>query len=856
MSVSPPTPLPSTLWGAFFHRWTWRMAWRDSRSQRQRLAIFSMAIVAGVSALVAVHSLKASLQKGIVSQAKALLGSDLQVISRDPISDSDAAQVAALAKHVSRETSFSSMLYFPGADAARLVNVRGLEPGYPFYGAVETEPASAWARLQHAGGVLLEPAILQQYGAKPGDKVKLGSSQLTILGSLKKAAPRGKRFSGFAPDAYVRLSDLPQTGLLGASSFASYHLHLELPDRASPQLVKEKLLKEFPSNGWRLETPEDRGEALGRSLENFEQFLGLVALAALALGAIGVAGAVHSHVRRRAQAVAVLRCLGCPGNLAFGVYLAQTAALGAAGALVGAVVGTALHLGALTFFRESLPVAVDPVPEWGVIAQSTAAGFAICCGFALLPLLGIRRISPAAALREGASLAGAGRGWRGWGIYLLLAAAVVLLTRLNVGNWSRAAAFSGGLIIAFGLLFGVAHGVAYAARRLMRPSWPYVIRQGISNLYRPRNQTLLFVFSLGLGTFLLVTILFAQDLLGVRLSVAQGTENPNLYLVDIQADQTAAVRGVIEGMHLPVLESTPMVTMRISSVKGIPIEKMGKEPGASKRVLQREYRSTFRDHLKDTESIIAGNWIPHAEDPTAPVPISLEEDISKELKVGVGDEMTLDVQGVEVRTRVASLRKVDWKNFNLNFFMLFPTGVLEDAPSFQVMTTRTVSAEQSGELQRTMAKQFPNVSVIDLTQILETVRGILDKISRVVSVLAAFTVLAGLPIIIGTLLNGREDRLRESILLRTLGASARQVRAILLAEYLALGILSAIAGLVLAIGANAAMAIFMFEASPWPNFPVVALALASAAVISVAGGAAVSRGISSKPPLALLRDSA
>ncbi|MGC4016860.1 MAG: ABC transporter permease [Luteolibacter sp.] len=845
-------PLPRTLLGALFHPWTWRMAWRDSRTQRARLAIFSLAIVAGIAALTAIHSLKASVQTGIDTQAKSLLGSDLMVSSRQPIPADVVADLTAKAKRAGDETSFSSMLYFASADSARLVQVRALGGGYPFYGKVETEPADAWQRLQETGGVLLEPALLDQFQAKVGDKVKLGSLELPILGVVKKAAPRSGRFGAFAPEAYVRPADLEQTGLLGTTSMSTRALHLELPPGVNVRKLKESLRDRFPDTSMRIESAEDRRETLGDALENFQRFLGILALASLVLGAIGVAAAVHAHVMRRGPTVAILRCLGCPGHLAFGIYFAQALALGLIGALSGAAIGMALHMGVITAFHDSLPIAIDASPEWRIVALTAATGLAVCCGFALLPLLRIHGISPAATLRDGAVLARAG-GWRAWPVYVLLAGLLVLVARLNDDHWRRALGLIAGLAVAFGVLVGVAKLLVVVTRRLVRSSWPYLLRQGISNLHRPRNQTLLFLLSLGLGTFLLVTVLLVGNLINQRLELKQFEESPNLYLVDVQPDQEAGVRDLLTAQKLPVLESAPMVTMRIQSIRGVPVRELEAQKAVPKWAIRREFRSTYRDKLNTTETIVAGEWKTRTEGPDQPVPLSLEEQIAKDLGVAVGDEMTVDVQGIPVKARVTSLRKVDWSRFNLNFFMVFTPGVLEDAPGFHVITTRVPAASSSGELQREMVKKYPNVSAIDLTVVLETVRGILTKISTVVRVLAGFTVLAALPILAGTLLNGRDLRLRESALLRTLGASARQVRVILFTEYATLGVLSAITGLVLAVAANAALAILVFKTSPWPSPIVLISALLATTGLAVVGGLALGRGVAKQPPLDLLR---
>lgn len=840
--------LPRSLWGALFHPWVWRMAWRDSRSQRLRLVIFSLAIVSGIAALTAIHSLKASVERGIASEAKSLLGADLRVSSRKEITRDEVYRLSQMANRVSRETSFPSMVNFLPEKGARLMQVRGIAGDYPFYGEVETRPVGAWGKLQEEGGVLLEPAILNQFSAEVGDEVKLGGVSLKILGVVEKPAPRGNRFSGFAPEAYVRLADIERSGLLGKNSMASYQVYLEISGDHDGEELEDGVREEFSDVPWRLETPEERRENLGDALDNFQRFLGLIALASLALGAIGVAGAVHAHVTRRIPAIAILRCLGCPGHMAFGVYFSQALALGLFGSLLGAGAGIAMQMGLLGAFSGELPVSVNPSPEWGVVARTALTGFLVCCGFALLPLLRIREISPAVTLRSGGELKGGFL--RALPVYVLLCCLLVIVAHANDSGWLRALAMVGGLGVAFLSLVGVARGLMMVTRRVVGKSWPYLIRQGVSNLHRPGNQTLLFLLSLGLGTFLMVTILSTGKLLNNRLDIQGEEESPNLYLIDVQPDQVEDVEMVLEKSGLPVMESTPMVTMRVKSIRGVSV---GEAKGVPRWVARREFRSTYRDSLNFTEELVAGELATEQEDQAGVVSLSLEEDIAKDMGVWIGDEVVMDVQGIDIRTKVTSVRKVDWSRFNLNFFMVFPPGVLESAPGFHVVTTRTPSPAASGELQRELVRDFANVTAIDLTQILATVREILGKISAVVTILAGFTVLAGLPILIGTLLNGRDVRLKESVLLRTLGASARQVRVILVIEYAALGVLSALSGVVLAIGANAALAIFVFKASPWPDVGLLLTAVGAVAGVAIVGGLALSRGVCNHPPLEILR---
>lgn len=857
------------------------MAWRESRTQRKRLLLFSFSIVLGIAALVAIHSLKARFETGIRAQANALLGSDLQVSSRDPFPTDAVAWMQTHAHRVRRETSFSSMLSFPKADAARLVQVRGVEPDYPFYGRLETDPPEAWQRLHSDGGIVLEPALLDQFGVGVGDRVKLGNLELPILGSFKKGGPRSSRFGGFSPQVFVAYSALDQTGLLGANSLVFHLLHSELsganpgalPAGASPgDTLAREFRKQFPESRWQFETPESRRDSLGNSLDQLEEFLGLLALVALVLGAIGVAAAIHTHVSRRLESIAILRCLGCPASTAFAIYLAQALVLVAGGALIGAALGLGVQQGVSSVFALHLPVALPPAPAWTLVAQTALAGFAICMGFALLPLLRIRGVPPSVALR--ASVEPPRPLWTRPAEIVCALSLMVLLWGLTVLHGTpprRAALLMAGLMLVFALLFGTAAGAAALARRLPRPSWPYVLRQGFSNLFRPQNQTLLFLLSLGLGNCLLLTVLLVRSSLLESLKPQDLHASPNIYLVDVQEDQRAGVKALLAGLDLPLLENAPIVTMRIASVKGVPVreleqqaearakaarEKGGEPKGTPRWVLQREYRSSYRAELTGSEDLAAGAlfsslpWKPGAE----PVPVSLEAKIARDLELGVGDELGLDVQGVPLRAKVVNLRKVDWSRFNLNFFMVFPPGVLEATPGFTVITTRIPKEASSGALQRALVREFPNVSAIDLALILETVTGILEQISRVVEVLAGVTVLAGAPILLGCLLNGHAQRLRESVLLRTLGASRRQVRSVFLVEYACLGAVSGLAGAALAVVVHAALAHFVLKAAPWPEARVIAAGVILPPLLSLAGGAWLSCGVCKPAPLEILRE--
>jgi putative ABC transport system permease protein len=296
--------------------------------------------------------------------------------------------------------------------------------------------------------------------------------------------------------------------------------------------------------------------------------------------------------------------------------------------------------------------------------------------------------------------------------------------------------------------------------------------------------------------------------------------------------------------------------MRLSSIKGRSIEELlaDKQSHIPSWVLRREYRSTYTDHLRDAEKVVAGAWISRAASSNEPAPISLERDIARDLHVGLGDEIVFDVQGVPVAGRVASLRAVNWRRMQPNFFVVFPAGVLESAPSMGVLLTRVSSSAQSGLLQRQVVQAFPNISVIDLTFVLQTVDAILAKVGFVMQFMALFTVLTGVLVLAGALVSGHFQRVRESVLLRTLGASRGQVHRILAAEYLSLGGLAAVMGILLALAADGALAKWIFHIRFVPASGPLLCALVATPALTVGLGLLMSRGILNQPPLVTLRN--
>ncbi len=846
---------------ALLDRWTWTMAWRDSQSTRGRLFLFSLSISLGVAALVAIDSLGGSVRQAIGQQAKTLLGADLVVTSRAPFTPQDEEWLGSLGGESARETSFSTMLTTTNGN--RLVNARALEGDFPFYGQIETDPTTAAAAFHRGDGVVIEESLLQQFGLKAGDSVRLGKADFQVLGALRKVPGDSVAFGALAPRVYLPERDLDRTGLLKGVSLARYRRYFQLDSKVDAEKWVKEHESELRKRRLETDTVARRQRDLGRAMENLFRFLNLVALVALLLGAIGVASAVQVHLRRKLSSIAVLRCLGAPISATFAIYLAQALALGAAGSLVGIVLGLTASTGLPRLLQGVLPVSIQSQWEWTSAAIGGAVGMGICLVFTLLPLLEIRRVSPLAAIRA-AYEPPRRRSLASWVVYGAMALAVAGFSGAQTPHWWEGFAFTGGLAVALGLLAGTATLIVQLARQLARLPLPFVARQGLASLHRPNNRTLLLLVSLGLGTFLIVTLQLTRTVLLEQLFPPGQKNGPNALLFDIQTDQREGLQALFQRLGLPVLNEAPVVTMRLQKVKEVPTEALVRKEGDPRDrgdrppdwALRREYRSTWRTNLVEAEHLTAGSMsTAFVGEPSASnrVPVSVEANIAKELRVGLGDTLEFDIQGVPIPCVITSLREVDWRQLRPNFYVVFPTGVLESAPAMFLVATHLPDSQTSARLQRELGKAFPNVSTIDLATVLQTLEAILNKVALAIRFMAGLTAGTGVIVLIGAILSGRGQRVQEAVLLRTLGASRFQIREILFTEYAVLGLFSALTGIVLSVAASWALAHFTFEVNYAWSPGVLLAALVSVPLVTITVGILTSRGVADEPPLEILR---
>ncbi len=840
------------------------LAWREGRAGMRRIGAYAASVALGVAALVAVHSFSADVIRSIREESQLLLGGDLRLTSNAPISDSVgsiADSVVTEGGRLSRVTGLVSMVYAPGNGATRLTQVRGVEGGFPLYGRVETTPPGIWSRLGEPGIAIVDEAIPIQLGVGAGDTLQVGASSFVILGTVR-GLPTDIGFqSAIGPRVFVARSELAASGLLEFGSVARHHIYLRMPAGEDPEDVEDRHWRFFRNQAVTSVTAQDQARRLTRGTRVLAWFLRVVGLTALLLGGIGAASAIHVYVKEKTTAVAVLRCIGARERSVFNAYLLQAVALGLVGSVAGVAGGIGLQRLLPLLITDVLPVTVEARVDRAAVVAGLATGMAAAALFALLPLLRIRGIAPLQALRADFEPEATARS-RLDRVFAFgaLVGGMLLLSLWQAPEPEHGLAFAGGLSAALLLLYGTAVALTRLTRRYFPARASYAVRQGVANLFRPQNQTAAVMLALGLGAFLITTVLAVQASLGRALSVDGGQGQPNLLFFDVQPDQRDGVTELVAEAGGGPVDLTPVVPARISSLNGRPAAEIlrdRRDGGPARWAVRRLYRNTSRAELSDSEELVAGRWWgadgdrDNGGDP--PDGVSLDADLADDLRVGIGDRITWDVQGVPVTTTVQNLRRVDWERFDINFLVVAEPGVFDQAPRSYLGLARIVDPQARARMQRNLVLSLPNVSVLDLALIQEALDTILGRVGGAIRFLALFIALAGVVVLVGSLSTSRYQRMRESALLKTLGARRSLVRQVLLAEYTSLGVLAGLTGALLGVCSAWALVEFFFEMDFHLPVGRVAGVWLVVVALTVVTGFANSRGVLRRTPLETLR---
>lgn len=828
------------------------MAWRDAKASRVRLLLFMASIILGIAAVVSIQLFSTNLKDNIQRQSKSLMGADYIIDTRREPTERAKAIIDSLGPYA-YEVNFVSMIAFPKNGGTKLVRVRGLDGAFPFYGTLSTQPSLAAITYQDSGGALVDATLLLQYNIKPGDSIKVGEVTLPIAGALKSIPGNTAISTSAAPPIVIPYRFIEDTKLLQFGSRKEYQYFYKVSDTLDLDLLEQKIDPLLDNEKAGIDTHTSTSRRLGQRYENVGKFLNLAAFIALLLGCIGIASSVHIYIKEKLRAIAVLKCMGASRLQSFLIFLIQISGIGIVGGLIGSLIGVGLQELFPYILKDFLPFTVEITITAQPILIGVCLGLFMSVLFALLPLLRTWYVSPLEVLRIDEQAAQEPKTVR----FLVFAALLVFLFLFSFWLLNDAA-FAFGFVFATLLTFSILAGIALLCiktiRRFFPKRWGFTARQSLLNLFRPNNQTVVLIVAIGLGTFLISTLYFTKDILLAKTEVGQTAENANVIILDVQSQQREAVAKSITANGLPILDNIPLVTMRMHRIKDQLVNDLRQDTTRQIRgwILNHEFRTTYRDALIASEELLEGEWTSKL---TAgdPVVISISDNLAADAKVVVGDVIVFNVQGVLMETIIGSIRKVDWGQLQLNFSIVFPKGILEEAPQFNVFTTAAPDEVNSANLQRDLVAQFPNVSIIDLRQVYNIIEDILGKVAWIVNFMAFFSMLTGIIVLIGSVRTSKYQRIKESVLLRTLGAKNTQILQISAFEYLFLGLLGSLVGILLALVSSLCLALFVFKEPFSPSLIPFLVFLPGITLLVLGIGLSNIRTVLRSSPLEVLR---
>ena len=776
----------------------WRLARRELRGGVRGLRIVLACLALGVAAIAAVGTLRAATEAGLTADGARLVGGDVIVgASQREIGGAAHAWVRARGGRIADIVTMRAMAVAPSGERT-LVEMKAVDAAYPLLGELVLDPPGPLGA--GAGGlapIAVDPVIASRLGLNPGDTVRVGEGRFAFRGGIASEPDKAAGVALFGSRAIVPASALESTRLIQPGSLVNYEMRVALPPGTDAAgFARELRAQPFADGGWRVRLGSQGQPGVNRFLDQAASFLTLAGLTALLVGGIGVATGVRSWLDGRARTIATLRCLGAPAGAIFATYLIQVVLLALLGIAVGLVAGYGLTWAAAALLAGALPVpprlGFYPAP----LAIAAAYGMLAALAFALWPLGRAREIPGAALFRDAVQPA---RGRPRLGLLLANGAAVAALVALVVLTAERplfALSFCGAALGTLALFRGAAWGLMAVARRvpaMRRPS----LRLGLANLHRPGAPTPLMLVSLGIGLSTLAAIALIEGNLRKQIRESLPDAAPSFYFVDIQSDQVAefdtlarAQAGVTEIRRVPSLRA------RIVAVNGTPAEDVNATE-ESRWALRGDRGLTYAGAMPANTRLVAGTW--WAADYSGPPLVSFDANLARGWGIGIGSTITVNVLGRDVELRVANLRDIEWRGLGLNFALVASPGLLEAAPHTHIATVRIDAppdgnaAARDGAVLRAVTDAFPNVTGVRVRDALDAVAGVLRRLGTALGATASLTLVSGLLVLAGAVAAGQRRRIRDAVVLKTLGATRAQIRRAWLVEF---GLLGLVAGLV------------------------------------------------------------
>lgn len=849
---------------------TLRLAWRLARGQSARIWLLIACIALGVCARVCVGSFSGALERALVREARPLLGADLEIASNQPLSAEQEADLRAIlpaTARVSQQVRFTTMALAEDSGRARTVEVRAVDPGYPLYGTVRVT-ATLDALFGTEPVVFVQQELLDQLDSRVGEVIRLGAEGFRIAGVIEDEPGQGANMFALGPRVLMARARLSDTGLDGGGARLRYARLLALDPDAVDQLITA--LRERWKLGERMNTgfggriENEQGVALrtaaqasgsaSRIYERVGDFLRIIALAALLLGGIGVASLMRGFLAESRDTVAVLQVLGATPGRVLRVFLWQSALVGLAGGVIGAVAGSGLQNLLLVLGRSYLPVAADLGVDLPSMAWGVALGLGASVGFAALALVAVHGMRPAALLRDDPSVGG---GWRAWVVGILLVSVILLVAAQEARSWRTGPLIVISLMIGGTLTALICWPTLYVPRLIARRLFArraFGLRHGLGNLIRPGFRPLAAVVAIAMAAQLLSAMATYRASLSADIAHGGDGQRPGWFCLGLESDQVNDFAAVVReqcGVE-PLL--SPMVVARLKGINGMePAQVDGgtREAERERFMRGREQRLSWRTELGPDETIVAGAWM---QADGEQVEASLEKRFASNIGAQLGDVLTLDVQGVLIQATVTSIRAVRWLNLRPNFFILVSPHALQDAPQSWIAAIPKPNDDRGSGLVAVLAGRFPNVTAFDIGDIGSKLGVVVERISLAVRFLGWFCLGAGILVLIGIGIGTGRQRRGDAALVAVLGGTRRTVFASIIAEFATLGAIAALCGIACgALQANIAFGLVLEleVVEPWGELLAI---FGGVVVIGALSGLAACRGVFTRHPLAVLRE--
>jgi putative ABC transport system permease protein len=799
----PTTPLSAAQRAAAARELSWRRALafaarllaRDWRAGELR--VLAVGLIVAVTSLTTVAFFADRVKQALSAEANQLLGADLMVISDRPIAPALAERARELGLATVRLVRFPSMTV--AGENTVLTEIKAVGPGYPLKGriAIRTGPDAEPARPQgipDAGTVWVDDRLLARLGLGIGDALGVGERRFRIAAQVVEDPETSVGFLNLGPRLTLNLVDLQSTGLIMVGSRVSYRLGVAGAPAAIAAFRARAERSIGP--GQRVEDVRDARPEIRSALERAEKFLGLSALLSVILAAVAVALAARRYLRRHLDGVAIMRCLGASQGLILRLHVAQFVVLGLLASALGCLLGVAGQSVLAALLTPLVGVAL-PLPGWMPVLQGFAAGFVLLLGFALPPIVALRRVPTLRVLRRDLGLPDSA-GWAGYAVGVAALGGLLL--------WEAQDAKTGWYVL--GGAVGTMAALALVTLALLRlATWsgrraPFAWRFGLANLQRRRFSTVTQVVALGVGILALVLLTLVRSDLLANWRQSLPADAPNRFLVNIQPDQVEPLRAFFAQQGYAAPQMFPMVRGRLVAINGRPVSSLDYSEDRAKRLVDREFNLSWAERPQVDNVILAGRWWTPAQRDAPSFSaedglFSVEDGIAQTLGIRMHDRLTYEIAGSRLEGTVSSLRKVEWDSFRVNFFVVSPPGMLQGYPASYV-TSFHLPAER-GALMDQLVQRFSNVLVIDVASVLAQVQRIMDQLVKAVEFVFLFGLLAGLVVLFAAISATHDERVFDAAILRTVGATGRQMLSAQAAEFLAIG---ALAGLLASIGAT------------------------------------------------------